>query len=92
MHRSGPVGSLRLWENAMSTPERLRARAEEAERLADIVSYGRDKERLNAQAAEMRERADALEARQQLIEATPAPRRKLPAWLTRWLSRRNQAA
>jgi hypothetical protein len=92
MHRSGPVGSLRLWENAMSTPERLRARAEEAERLADIVSYGRDKERLAAQAAEMRERADALEAHQQHVEAAPTPRRKLPAWLSRWLPHRKQTA
>jgi hypothetical protein len=36
----------------MSKSERYRARAEEAERLASLVSYGRDKERLIAQATE----------------------------------------
>ena len=68
----------------MSSPERLRARADEAERLAGIVSYGRDKERLAAQAAEMREQADALETHGH-GETAPAARWKLPPWIVRWL-------
>jgi hypothetical protein len=56
------------------TPERCRARAEEAERLAEIVSYGRDKERLLAQAGDLRRTADAMEARQAPPAQPAAPR------------------
>lgn len=44
----------------MPTSERCLARAQEAERLATLVSYARDRERLTRQAAEWRERAEAL--------------------------------
>jgi hypothetical protein len=70
----------------MSTPERFRARAEEAERLADLVSYGRDKDRLNAQAAELRQQADVLETQLDMEALPPPPRRRLPAWLRRLLT------
>jgi hypothetical protein len=76
----------------MSTPERFRARAEEAERLADLVSYGRDKERLNAQAAELRQQAELLETSLNMKALEPPPRRRLPAWLRRLLTPSNNAA
>lgn len=47
----------------MSTPESCIARAEEAERLAALVSYGRDRARLGRQAAEWRACAAELQAR-----------------------------
>jgi hypothetical protein len=77
----------------MPTPERCRARADEAERLAGIVSYGRDKERLLAQAVELRERAVMLEAAEIAPVPTPpeAPAR-LPPWLRRWLPGRKAPA
>ena len=46
----------------MSEPERCLQQAEEAERMASLVSYERDRVRLMRQAAEWRERAAALEA------------------------------
>jgi hypothetical protein len=57
----------------MTTPERCRARAEEAERLATIVAYGRDKERLLDEAAEWRARAEAMEAEREAAAARPEP-------------------
>ncbi len=46
----------------MSTAENCRAMAEEADRLAAIVSYGRDKVRLQEQATSWRARAQAMDA------------------------------
>ena len=66
----------------MPTAERARARAEEAERLARLVSYGRDRERLLRQAAEWRAHADALDA------APPPPEPDRPSLADRvrsWL-------
>lgn len=42
-------------------PEALRKEADAAEFLAKLVSYGRDKERLTARAAELRVQAAAME-------------------------------
>ena len=58
----------------MPTPQACRARAEEVERLASIVSYGRDRERLTRQAHELRARAEALEAEppSEACEAQPS--------------------
>ena len=44
----------------METRESLLAKAEEAERLAALVSYRLDKERLLAQAKDLRDLAEAL--------------------------------
>lgn len=44
----------------MPTSDRCIARAEEAERLAALVSYGRDRDRLTRQAAEWRTKAEEL--------------------------------
>lgn len=46
----------------MPTSKQCRARADEADRLASLVSYDRDRTRLTLQAAELRAQADALEA------------------------------
>ena len=46
----------------MPTPQRCIAQAQEAERLAAVVSYERDRERLMRQAAEWRAEAAELEA------------------------------
>ncbi len=46
----------------MSTPQRRLAQAQDAERMASLVSYGRDRERLLRQAAEWRAQAAELEA------------------------------
>jgi hypothetical protein len=70
----------------MSKSERYRARAEEAERLASLVSYGRDKERLIAQATELHAKADAAEASDAEPAPTPVrapPRRRWPSWIRR---------
>ncbi len=62
----------------MSTPERCLAQAQEAERLAEVVSYERDRTRLRRQAAEWRERAAALQAEEPPpAEAPPSPLRRL---------------
>lgn len=45
------------------TPEELRKEASSAELMARLVSYARDKEWLNAKAAELRHQADLLEQR-----------------------------
>jgi len=44
----------------MKTPEDLIKEAEEAERLAAVVSYLPDKKRLTQRAAELRRQAEAL--------------------------------
>jgi hypothetical protein len=44
-------------------PDALRKEAAAAEFLAKLVSYGRDKERLTARAAELRAQAEALEGK-----------------------------
>lgn len=75
----------------MPTPERFRAQAEEAERLAALVSYGRDKERLAAQAADLRQQAEVLETSLNLQAIAPPPRRRLPSWLRRLLTPSNGA-
>ena len=46
----------------MSTADHCRAMAEEADRLAAIVSYGRDKLRLQEQARSWRARAETMDA------------------------------
>ena len=46
----------------MPTSSQCRARADEADRLAGLVSYDRDRTRLTRQAADLRAQADALEA------------------------------
>lgn len=46
----------------MPTAANCRSRAEEAERLAQLVSYERDRTRLMRQAKAWREKADALDA------------------------------
>ena len=46
----------------MPTPKACLDRAEEAERLAAVVSYARDREQLTRQALEWRERAAELAA------------------------------
>lgn len=71
----------------MPTPERCLARAEEAERLASMVSYARDRERLIRQAAEWRARAEDL-ARTR-AGPSPAPARDPP--LRRLLRRLRRA-
>ena len=45
------------------TPEELRKEASDAEFMARLVSYRRDKDWLNAKAAELRHQADLLEQR-----------------------------
>jgi hypothetical protein len=45
------------------TPDKLRHEAEEAERMAELVSFQRDKDWLRAKAAELRHQALRLETR-----------------------------
>ena len=45
---------------AVKTPEQLLREAEEAERLAALVSYGPDKARLTRRAEELRRQAQAV--------------------------------
>ena len=52
----------------MKSPEQLLAEAEEAERLAAVVSYARDKQALLEKAAELRRQAEQAPAK-------PKPRR-----------------
>ena len=67
------------------SPEELRKQASAAEFLAAVVSYGRDKARLQAKADALRLEADALERRS--AEARPPHRAMI--FLTRpALSRR----
>ena len=53
----------------MSTADHCRAMADEADRLAAIVSYGRDKVRLREQAVTWRAKAAALDAEPPVEEA-----------------------
>ena len=69
----------------MPTAANCRARAEEAERLARLVSYERDRARLLRQAQEWREKADALEA---AAASAPEPPRATADRLRRWLGLR----
>ena len=70
----------------MPTADQCRARAEETERLARLVSYERDRERLLRQAQEWRDRADALDATPPAVEAEPRP--AVATRLRRWLGLR----
>ena len=70
----------------MPTADQCRARAEEAERLARLVSYERDRDRLLSQAQEWREKADALEAAPPA--ATPEPQPLVADRVRRWLGLR----
>ncbi|WP_174301806.1 hypothetical protein [Caulobacter sp. S45] len=58
------------------------AMADEADRLASIVSYGRDKVRLKEQAQSWREQAVALETAPALSSAEHEPRGMI-GWLRR---------
>ncbi len=51
----------------------MRERAEEAERLASVVSYERDRLRLTQQAEDWRTRADVLEASYPSLAPAPSP-------------------
>ena len=64
------------------------AMADEADRLATIVSYGRDKVRLKAQAQSWRERADAMTAPppSQDYVSMAGPPRSVMDWLRRRLA------
>jgi hypothetical protein len=64
----------------MSTADHCRAMADEADRLAAIVSYARDKVRLKEQAACWRAKAAALDV--QPASAEPA-KPGMFAWLAR---------
>ena len=66
----------------MSTADHCRAMAEEADRLATLVSYSRDKDRLREQAASWRAKAAVLEA-QPPPPATTARTGGVFAWLRR---------
>lgn len=52
----------------MSTPEQLRREADEVESLARVVSYAKDKAELREKAAELRRRADRLDAERKTRE------------------------
>ena len=67
----------------MSPAAHCRTMADEAERLAAIVSYGRDKERLQQQAASWRAKAAALDA-----EAPSPETASHSAGVFAWLRRR----
>ena len=70
----------------MPTADQCRARAEEAERLARLVSYERDRERLLRQAQEWRDRANALDAAPPVAESEPQP--AAASKIRRWLGLR----
>ena len=71
----------------MANAEHCLAMADEAERLAAIVSYGRDKTRLKQQADCWREKARAMEAARpephRGSETSPTMRGGVMAWLHR---------
>ena len=68
----------------MPNAQHCLAMAEEADRLASIVSYGRDKVRLKEQAENWREQAQAMASAplQHVCEAE-AQSRSLVGWLRR---------
>ena len=53
-------GLVSCFVSAPMTPEDCDARTARAERMAEVVSYGRDREALLAQATEWREKAEKL--------------------------------
>lgn len=66
----------------MSTADHCRAMADEADRLASVVSYARDKVRLKEQAETWRAKAAALDA----VRPDPAcaePHNGMFGWLRR---------
>jgi hypothetical protein len=64
----------------MSTADHCRAMADEADRLAGVVSYARDKVRLREQAAHWRAKAAALDVQ----PSSPEPSRGgVFSWLAR---------
>ena len=71
----------------MPTAEDCRRMAEDAERLAGVVSYERDKARLRQQAEAWRRKAQALEAEAQEAQGEPtsddknSPLRGIMKWL-----------
>jgi hypothetical protein len=67
----------------MSTADHCRAMADEADRLASIVSYARDKMRLKEQADSWRAKAAALEATPVAACSPEAPANGLFTWLRR---------
>ena len=68
----------------MQTAEQCRAMADDADRLADIVSYARDKHRLRQQAESWRAKAVELE-HQPATAPEPHPHRSRLDWLRRLL-------
>ena len=73
----------------MPDAEHCRAMAEEADRLAAIVSYGRDKTRLKQQADNWREKARAMEAERAAARQSPeADSAKARRGVLGWLRRR----
>ena len=72
----------------MPTADQCRARAADAERLAALVSYERDRVRLTRQAQEWRERAAALDAAPPPSEPAPSP--ALLQRVRRWLRPRTR--
>ena len=72
----------------MPDAEHCLALADEAERLAAIVSYARDKTRLKQQAESWREKAKVMEAERAVARADPdvskvKARRGLAGWMRR---------
>ena len=64
--------------------EHCRSMAADADRLADLVSYTRDKDRLREQAETWRIKARALEAEASaLSEEVTRPQRRVVDWLLR---------
>ena len=72
----------------MPTAADCRARADETERLARLVSYERDRSRLLRQAQEWRDKADALDAAAFAPASTPEPPPATADRLRRWLGLR----
>lgn len=68
----------------MPTADQCRARAEEAERLARIVSYERDRTRLLIQVKEWRDEADRLDAQAPAAAPLQSPP-GVASHLRRWL-------
>ncbi len=66
----------------MPNPEGYLAQADEAERMAAVVSYGRDREALMRQAAAWRAQAAALEGEEPAAAADPPPP-EAASWLAR---------
>ncbi len=68
----------------MPTAEHCRSMAEEADRLAAVVSYARDKARLRQQAQAWRVKAQSLEAETEApLGGDAKPRDGVMGWLRR---------